>query len=193
MNNQKLIIYDFDELFNILNEIKFYFRYDLLNINAQNLQSINFENFDNYLVITKKKSNNFSHQLIINNLPLKVEKILEIININFLKKKFNQQSEIKIGDYKINLNSRILSKNNKKINLTEKEAEVIVFLKNSKEPVNVDKLQEIVWGHKNKLETHTVETHIYRLRKKINDVFDNDNFIISLKSGYIINWKRKTL
>ena len=67
MNNQKLIIYDFDELFNILNEIKFYFRYDLLKINAQNLQSINFENFDNYLVITKKKSNNFSHQLIINN------------------------------------------------------------------------------------------------------------------------------
>ena len=187
MNNQKLIIYDFDELFNILNEIKFYFRYDLLNINAQNLQSINFENFDNYLVITKKKNNNFSHQLIINNLPLKVEKILEIININFLKKKFNQQSEIKIGDYKINLNSRILSKNNKKINLTEKEAEVIVFLKNSKEPVKVDKLQEIVWGHKNKLETHTVETHIYRLRKKINDAFDNDNFIISLKSGYIIN------
>ena len=94
MNNQILIIYDFDELFNILNEIKFYFRYDLLNINAQNLQSINFENFDNYLVITKKKNNNFSHQLIINNLPLKVEKILEIININFLKKKFNQQSEI---------------------------------------------------------------------------------------------------
>ena len=84
------------------------------------------------------------------------------------------------------MNSRILSNQNKELSLTEKEAEIILFLKNSKVPVNISKLQENVWGYKNKLETHTVETHIYRLRKKIKETFDNDSFITSVKSGYII-------
>jgi len=84
------------------------------------------------------------------------------------------------------MNSRILSDENKQLSLTEKEAEIILFLKNSKLPVNINNLQENVWGYKNKLETHTVETHIYRLRKKIKETFDNDSFISSVKSGYII-------
>ena len=61
-----------------------------------------------------------------------------------------------------------------------------MFLKKSKRPVTIDQLQTEVWGHSSKLETHTVETHIYRLRKKINDTFKNDNFIISSKLGYKI-------
>ena len=120
------------------------------------------------------------------NFPLKIEKILELINVNFLKKKFSRQSDIRIGDFKINMNSRILSDENKELSLTEKEAEIIMFLNNSEVPVNINKLQENVWGYKNKLETHTVETHIYRLRKKIKETFDNDSFITSVKSGYII-------
>ena len=84
------------------------------------------------------------------------------------------------------MNSRILSDENKQLSLTEKESDIILFLKNSKFPVNINTLQENVWGYKNKLETHTVETHIYRLRKKIKETFDNDNFISSVKSGYII-------
>ena len=115
-----------------------------------------------------------------------MEKFLELINVNFLKRKFNQQSDIPIGNFKINMNSRILSNQHKKLNLTEKEVEIIIFLKNSEVPVNINNLQESVWGYKNKLETHTVETHIYRLRKKIKDTFENDNFITSVKSGYII-------
>ena len=77
----------------------------------------------------------------------------------------------------MNLNSRKIYYKNKILDLTEKEIHIIIFLKDSKEPVKISKLQSEVWGHSSKLETHTVETHIYRLRKKINDAFDNDDFI----------------
>ena len=75
---------------------------------------------------------------------------------------------------------------NKELNLTEKEADIIVFLKNSKKSVSIDELQTHVWGYSSKLETHTVETHIYRLRKKINNKFNNNDFIKSTKLGYNI-------
>ena len=74
----------------------------------------------------------------------------------------------------------------KSLKLTEKEADIIVFLNNSKESQSIENLQNKVWGHVSDLETHTVETHIYRLRKKLMDVFDGDKFIISTKEGYKI-------
>ena len=88
--------------------------------------------------------------------------------------------------YKLNLNSRKIFYKNKILDLTEKETDIIIFLKNSKKPVTISQLQTEVWGHSSKLETHTVETHIYRLRKKISDIFSNDDFIKSSKLGYII-------
>ena len=103
-----------------------------------------------------------------------------------MKQKFSEQSEMNIGNYKINLNSREMSFNDLTLKLTEKESKVILFLSKSNKPVNVDQLQSKVWGFNSKLETHTVETHIYRLRKKINDKFNDENFIISKKNGYQI-------
>ena len=102
--------------------------------------------------------------------------------------KYSQQSDIEIGVYKLNLNSRKIfnSQNKKSLDLTEREANVIIYLNNSNKPVKITKLQTDVWGHNSKLETHTVETHIYRLRKKINNVFEDNNFIKSSKSGYLI-------
>ena len=185
MSNQNLIIYDFENLFNILDEIKDKLNYKIINAKTD-LETLNFDNYPDYLIITKKQKSNLPNQLTLDNLPLNIEKILELINVNFLKKKFSRQSDIQIGDFKINMNSRILSYENKELSLTEKEAEIIIFLNNSELPVNINKLQENVWGYKNKLETHTVETHIYRLRKKIKETFDNDSFITSVKSGYII-------
>ena len=108
-------------------------------------------------------------------------------NIEFLKKKFNQQSEINIGDYKINLNSRELLSVKDKIKLTEKESGIILYLSKSNKPISIEELQSKVWGHNSKLETHTVETHIYRLRKKILKTFNDDKFIVSKKNGYQIN------
>jgi len=185
MSNQNLIIYDFENLFNILNEIKDALNYKIIN-SKKNLNIQDYDNSPDYLIITQKQTPNLTNQLILDNFPLKIEKILELINVNFLKKKFSRQSDIQVGDFKINMNSRILSDENKQLSLTEKESEIILFLKNSELPVNINNLQENVWGYKNKLETHTVETHIYRLRKKIKETFDNDSFISSVKSGYII-------
>ena len=86
----------------------------------------------------------------------------------------------------MNLNSRTISHLNKTLSLTEKEIKIITFLKNLKKPVSVEKLQSEVWGYRSKLETHTVETHVYRLRKKIEKNFDDKSFIMSLKNGYKI-------
>ena len=77
--------------------------------------------------------------------------------------------------------------NDKSLRLTEKEIRIINFLNISREPVAINKLQSEVWGYKSKLETHTVETHIYRLRKKIEKKFGDNKFISSIKGGYKIN------
>ena len=101
-----------------------------------------------------------------------------------LKRRFNKQSDIKINDFEIDINSRTIKNQGKKLKLTEREIEIILYLNNSKESKTIDKLQKEVWGHANNLETHTVETHIYRLRKKINEVFKDKDFIVSTKKGY---------
>ena len=88
-----------------------------------------------------------------------------------MKSKFTEQSKISLGNYNLDLNSRILKQDTKELELTEKECSILFFLKQSKQPVKINALQEKVWGYNSGLETHTVETHIYRLRKKISDKF----------------------
>ena len=186
MNKQNLIIYDFNELFSILNEIKSYLKFNLLNVSKKEFSELKLDNLNSFLIISKKKVQNLENQIILNNYPLKITKIIEIININFLKNKFIQQSDIDLGLYKLNLNSRKMFDDKNELNLTEKEANIIIFLKKSEKPVSINKLQTEVWGHSSKLDTHTVETHIYRLRKKISSKFKDDDFIHSTKSGYSI-------
>ena len=186
MNNQTLIIYDFNILFEVLKEIKNYLNFKVVNINKNKLEESKVKNQDNYLIISKKIIKDLDNQITIDQLPIEIPKLIEIINIRFLKKIYNQQSEINLGEYKLNLNSRMIFNKEKNLNLTEREANIIAFLHKLKKPVTVSKLQIEVWGHNSKLETHTVETHIYRLRKKIHDVFKDDNFIKSSKSGYTI-------
>ncbi|MDB9791867.1 winged helix-turn-helix domain-containing protein, partial [Candidatus Pelagibacter sp.] len=119
--------------------------------------------------------------------PLSLKKLLELINIKLIKLKFNQQSKIIIKSYELNLNSKFFSKDNLKIKLTEKEIEIILYLNNKKIKHNVADLQKNIWDYSTDMETHTVETHIYRLRKKISDLFKDENFILSHKSGYFID------
>ena len=128
---------------------------------------------------------------LIGNLPIKINKFIEKINIQLLKQKYNYQSEIQINKYKLNLNSREISLNKKLIKLTEREIDIILFLNENKKPINIDILQKEVWGYNSELETHTVETHIYRLRKKLKDKFNDEEFILSLKKGYQIKWPKK--
>ena len=184
MNNQTLVIYDFNILYEIFIELQDHIHFNLINI--KKLSDIDLKKKENYIIISEKKIKNIENQIVITEFPMNITKLMETINIKFLKIKYNLQSEINLGIYKMNLNSRKIFNDEKYLDLTEREANIIIFLKNSKKPVKISKLQTEVWGHNSKLETHTVETHIYRLRKKINNFFNDNNFIKSSKSGYSI-------
>ena len=133
-----------------------------------------------------KDNLNISNQLIINDFPIKILKLLEKINIEFLKKKFNEQSNFKVGNYTVDVNSRQIILKDNKLKLTEKEVNTILYLSRNIKPTSINELQEKVWGYQSDLETHTVETHIHRLRKKIKEKFKDDKLIVSDKNGYKI-------
>jgi len=186
MKNQSLIINDNDILYDILNEISDEINFSVSKCFKKELLLINaLKNF-NYLVITKKQIPEIRNQILINKFPIKIFKLIEKLNIEFLKLKFNEQSDIKIGNYVFNLNSREMKNQNKNLKLTEKEINSIMYLFRVKKPVKVSELQLKVWGYLSELETHTVETHIYRLRKKILNKFNDNNFIYSTIDGYQI-------
>ena len=184
MNNQNLVIYDFKILYEILREINNYINFKLISVDK--VSDLNLKDQNDYLLISNKKIKNVENQITLNNFPIDIIKLIESINVKFLKKKYSQQSDIDIGDYKLNLNSRKIFNGTKSLNLTEREANIVIYLNNSKKPVKISKLQTEVWGHNSKLETHTVETHIYRLRKKIFEKFKDDKFINNSKKGYSI-------
>jgi DNA-binding response OmpR family regulator len=189
LSKQNLIIYKLPVLYNILNEIRENFKFNLYNFSEKyDFKKIDSEKFGNYIILTnyKNKIKNKSNQLIFENFPTSIFKIIEKANILFLKQKFQDQSQISIGKYRLDLNSRKLLNKEKSLKLTERETEIIIFLNNSKESQSIENLQNKVWGHVTDLETHTVETHIYRLRKKLMETFDGDKFIISTKEGYKI-------
>ena len=189
---KKLIILRYKELFSILEEIKENFEFKLeFYEKEKELEKLDNDNLSNYLVLTKKKLSTVKKQIIIDKFPIKINELIQTLNINFLKSKFIEQSKIDIGRYYLDLNSRILNQIDKQLELTEKESSILIFLKQSKDPVKIQKLQEKVWGYNSELETHTVETHVYRLRKKINDKFCDNEFIISDKNGYFLNEKKK--
>ena len=185
MNKQSLLIYNFETLFQIISEIKDNFNFEIFSISKQEINNVSESKFGDFVILTKEDLN-INNQILIDNFPYKLNKLIEVINVNFLKNKYNQQSEIFIGKYKLDINSRKISKDNLSLELTEKETEIITFLKITKEPVKINDLQKKVWEYNPSLETHTVETHIYRLRKKLKETFNDDNFIKSSKSGYSI-------
>ena len=184
INSHILIIHKFPILFSILNEIKsiLIFDIEILNDNKIDVNSIE----RNIVIISGKKKIEFKNQINIENFPVNITKLIEMVNIQFLKNKFNEQSDMKIGKYRINLNSRIMTYENKSLSLTEKETKIINFLNKSNDAVSIVDLQTEVWGHKSKLDTHTVETHVYRLRKKVENKFNDKKFILSFKNGYKI-------
>ena len=187
MNLKKLIIYDFKELFKILYEIKKELNYEIIEISAENSLNISLNKKNDHLVVVKKLVKNLNNQILITSLPIKLSKLIEKLNIEFLKRNFHSQSELKIQKYNLDINSRELIFKEKKIKLTEKESNIILYISNSTKPVSIEDLQLNVWGYHSDLETHTVETHIYRLRKKILATFDDSDFIKSKKNGYQIN------
>ena len=193
MNKQSIIIYDFEILFIILKEIKENLKFEIFNFKKNDeISKLDNGTYGNYLIVVKSLSNFINKDIekkklyLIENLPIRIDQFIEKINIQLLKQKYNYQLEIRINKYKLNLNSREISLNKKLIKLTEREIDIILFLNENKKPINIDILQKEVWGYSSELETHTVETHIYRLRKKLKDKFNDEEFILSLKKGYQI-------
>ena len=185
MNSRILIIYEYQILYQILNEISESLNFEIIQSNEKDLKEFNFDQKNNYLIISEKKIERVKNSLILDNLPIKFEKLIEIINVKFLKNKFLDQSNIKIGEYDLDLNSRKISLGDKSLNLTERETNLIIFIKDEKN-VTIKELQKMVWDYSPDLETHTVETHIYRLRKKMKETFGDENFILNTNNGYSI-------
>ena len=192
---QNVFIINFNSLYEILDEIKENFSFKIIKFENEEDFKKNLDlNRLDYLVISKVDhklllDNNTTDKnfLCFNDLPLSFKKILELINIKLIKLKFNQQSKVIIKNYELNLNSKFFSKGNLKLKLTEKEIEIILYLNDKKIKHNVAGLQKNIWSYSADMETHTVETHIYRLRKKISDLFKDEKFILSHKNGYFID------
>ena len=191
---QNVFIVNIESLYEILNEIKENLSFKVIKFeNEDDFQIHNDLDTLNCLIITKTNpklllNNNITDKNFfdLNDLPLPLKKLLERINIKLIKLKFNNQSKIIIKGYELNLNSKFFIKDSLNLKLTEKEIEIILYLNNTKIKHNVADLQKNIWGYSTNMETHTVETHIYRLRKKINDLFKDQNFILTHKNGYFI-------
>ena len=186
MSAQNLIIYNFTSLYHILEEISLDLNFKILYFDNEESLNDKVKSLNKYLIVSDKNYPNIVNQFVLKSLPINIFKLVEKINIEFLKLQFNSQSEIKINNYTIDLNSREIFKDDTKLKLTEKEINTITYLSKSNNPVGIDELQEKVWSYQSDIETHTVETHIYRLRKKILGTFNDDKFIISKKNGYQI-------
>ena len=186
MSGQNLIIYKFNELYQILEELDLDLNFKIICADNEKYLSDYVKKLNNYLVISNKKSLAIDNQFVLDNRPVSIFKLLEKINIEFLKLQFNNQSKVKVNNYIIDLNSREMLTRDNKLKLTEKEINTITYLSKSEKSVSIHELQKKVWRYQSDIETHTVETHIYRLRKKILNTFNDKDFIISEKNGYQI-------
>ena len=193
MSKSFVNIIDFPVLYNVLFEVKDFLNFKVINYENENvfLEKIEKEtSIKNYTIVTKtflnKKNINQKSIIYLDNTPIDFISLIDKINTNLLKQRFSFQSNINIKNYTLNLNSRVISRNDNELKLTEREIEIILFLNDKKKPQNINTLQKEVWSYVTDLETHTVETHIYRLRKKISDKFKDSDFILSSKEGYLI-------
>tara|TARA_B100000965_G_C19266148_1_gene615194 strand:+ start:13 stop:612 length:600 start_codon:yes stop_codon:yes gene_type:complete len=198
MIKQYINIVNFPILYNILEEIKNNLPFNIFDYSDE-------ENFLKYSEINKidikksiflvKEKENFLYKKLkieknqifeITKLPIKIDNLIEKINIQLIKQRYSHQSKFFLKKYILDINSRQISKSNIKLKLTEKEIDTILFLNGKKKPQNIKILLSEVWGYMTGIETHTVETHIYRLRKKIAEKFKDNKFILSSDDGYSI-------
>ena len=196
MFNQKLYIINLPNFYDIISELQEHIGYEVSKFDNKEIffdkykkESIFIEN--SILVVHEKEYNFFvkdinEHQIIKFIPPVNIFTFNENLNVRFIQRKYQDQSNINVKGFFLDINSRELKKGKSCLKLTERETDVILFLNNSKKPVNIETLEKEIWQHSSELETHTVETHIYRLRKKIKAEFGNNDLIKSNKNGYII-------
>lgn len=187
--------------FSTLNELQIFLKFNLLSDNTSDnphiilfhidaLQDKKQENYisnNNVLKICatykKEVKNNWDANL---ELPATLKDINAIVENAFVKKKFNKNSSIKVKSYLLDKNEKKLSKLDNFITLTEKEVQLLQLLLDAKKPVQKNNILSTVWKYSTDVDTHTVETHVYRLRKKILDRFKDEKFILNSKNGYYL-------
>lgn len=185
MSIKTLFVYNSPKLFEILDEIKSYLNMEVHHVDEKSFKRTYLDEVENYIFISNNPSKEIEKNLLVLDSPKQISKLIEQINLNYLKIKFNKQSHFKIGRYILDLNSRMLSYESNLLNLTEKESDMLIFINKNKK-VSLKKLQENVWKYASNLETHTVETHVYRLRKKILKTFNDKSLIKNDRDGYFI-------
>ena len=150
---------------------------------TENIPTIFFLKDKSYLLKNKLSLLNFHQNL---SLPVDMLSFREILNILITKYSFFKKSKITINNYEIDSNQRIITREGTKVKLTEKELELILFLNNHS---GLDKslLLKKIWNHNSELETHAFETHLHRLRKKIERFFKDKKFIIEKNSLYYLS------
>ena len=191
MTFPNILIYNLPVLYNIFNELSDDLDYKFFNVSLNELPKFNYILSKETLIISSKKLK-YKNHIILDKKPITITKILEQINLSLLKNKFKKNSSSQIGKYLLDINSRNLLLKNQKIKLTEKEINILLFLKEKKNS-SIKELQKNVWGYKEDLETHTVETHIHRLKKKIKEKFGEKKFLLRRKEGYLINKEKKKI
>jgi hypothetical protein len=208
MNNIHLSILGSDRFSSILNELEFN---NILNLSSQSnhnnknilvkilfVEDLKVKEVKHYLLKNEPiilflnhkdyvKKNNLSlldfH--VILDLPIEILSFKEILNILIIKYNFFKKSKIIIKDYEIDSNERSITKQKIKIKLTEKELELILLLNNNN-GLNKSFLLKSIWKHSLDLDTHAFETHLHRLRKKINKYFKDKDFIVEKNSLYFL-------
>ena len=189
----KINILFFENLSDYFKNIKDNIINNIVVTHLSNFESIEQSNFkiDNpvFYLTNKKNKVNIKTKLQRYELiyyPFNLKNFLEKINLAYSKSKFIINSKVKLLNYTINLNTREIIADQNKLKLTEREKDFLLFLKNSKKPKTIKNILESVWKYSETIETHTVETHVHRLRKKFLDSFNDKNFIKNNKNGYYI-------
>jgi len=155
---------------------------NLKKLSYQNIPTIFLLNNKNFLTKNKLRLLDFHISLI---LPIEILSFKEILNILITKYNFFKKSKIIIKGYEIDSNQRLIMKNGTKVKLTEKELELMLAL-NKKNGLDKSFLLKNIWNYNSNLETHAFETHLHRLRKKINSNFKDNKFIIEKNSKYYL-------
>ena len=208
MHKSDVIVLGSKTFISTLNELLPYLKFKISPVNVNNLKksiSINklllcdnefLDNKNNIdliknsecIKILASEKNNKNNYLFDNTitLPTTIKEINSIIETSIAKKKFGENSSIQIKEYLLDKNEKKLNKDGSFLILTEKEIQLLeLFEKNSK-PISKKKILSLVWHYASDADTHTVETHIYRLRKKIADKFSDEKFIQNNKEGYYL-------
>tara|TARA_B100000029_G_scaffold114252_1_gene106760 strand:+ start:166 stop:807 length:642 start_codon:yes stop_codon:yes gene_type:complete len=213
MKSEKLFVFGNQTLAEILKEVKLFKNYEIINKTydskktdllqdkdlKENLILLDLSNIlitknlirsfgKNSIFLINKK--NFNSDLIKDYekclLPFKLNDLLSKIKILSLKKDYKNRSIFQVLDYQLDINKKVIIKNDLKLKLTEKEVTLLVYLIELGRPAKISELLKVVWDYSSESETHTIETHVHRLRKKFIKIFNDENIIKNNTEGYFI-------